>query len=43
MNYVSHHFCGAKAGHVNASTVMAVEVKAIERGQQPQIDTGNPH
>lgn len=28
---------------MNASTVMAVEVKAIERGQQPQIDTGNPH
>lgn len=22
---------------------MAVEMKAVERGQQPQIDTGDPH
>lgn len=23
--------------------VVAVEVKAVERGQQPQVDTGDPH
>lgn len=39
----SHHLGGAEAGHSNASAVMAVEVKAVERGQQPQIDTGDPH
>lgn len=39
----SHHLGGAEAGHLNSSVVMAVEMKAIERGQQPQIDTWNPH
>ncbi len=39
----SHHLGGAEARHLNASVVMAVEVKAVERGQQPQIDTGDPH
>ena len=39
----SHHLGGAEAGHSNASAVMAVEVKAVEGGQQPQIDTGDPH
>ena len=39
----SHHLKGAEAGHLNPSTVMAVEVEAVERGQKPQVDTGNPH
>lgn len=39
----SHHLGSAEARHLNASVVMAVEVKAVERGQQPQIDTGDPH
>lgn len=39
----SHHFGGAEAGHSYTSAVMAVEVKAVERGQQPQINTGDPH
>lgn len=39
----SHHLGGAEAGHSNASAVMAVEMKAVEGGQQPQIDTGDPH
>lgn len=39
----SHHLGAAEAGHLNASAVMAVEMKAVERGQQPQIDTGDPH
>lgn len=39
----SHHLRNAEAGHSNASGVMAVEVKAVEGHQQPQIDTGHPH
>lgn len=37
-----HHLGRAEAGHPDASTVMAVEVKAVEGGQQPQIDAGDP-
>lgn len=39
----SHHLGGAEARHSNVSAVMAVEVKTVERGQQPQINTGDPH
>lgn len=39
----SHHLGTAEGRHLNASVVMAVEVKAVERGQQPQIDTGDPN
>lgn len=39
----SHHLGGTEAGHSNASAVMAVEVKAVEGGQQPEIDTWDPH
>lgn len=39
----SHHFGSAEARHLNASTVMAVEMKAVEGSQQPQIDTRDPH
>ena len=38
-----HHLGDAKAGHLNPSTVMAVKAKTVERDQQPQIDTGDPH
>lgn len=40
---MSHHLGRAEAGHLNVSAVMAVEMKTVERGQQPQIDTGDPH
>lgn len=39
----SHHLGGAEAGHSNASAVVAVEEKAVEGGQQPKVDTGDPH
>lgn len=39
----SHHLGSAEGRHLNASMVMAVEVKAVERGQQPEIDTGDPN
>lgn len=39
----SHHLGGAEAGHLNASAVMAVEVKTVERDKQPQVDTRDPH
>lgn len=39
----SHRLGAAEAGHSNASGVMAVEVKAVERRQQPQINTRHPH
>lgn len=38
-----HHFGGAEARHLNASMVAAVEMKAVEGSQQPQIDTRDPH
>lgn len=39
----SHHFGCAEARHLNAPMVMAVEMKAVEWSQQPQIDTRDPH
>lgn len=39
----SHHLGGAKAGHTDASMVMAVEVEAVKGGEQPEIDAGDPH
>lgn len=39
----SHHFGCAEARHLNAPVVMAVEMKAVEWSQQPQIDTRDPH
>lgn len=39
----SHHLGTAEAGYLNSATVMAVEMEAVERCQQPQVDAGNPN
>ena len=40
---VPHHLGGAQAGDADASVAMAVEVQAVEGGQQPEVHTGHPH
>lgn len=40
---LTHHFCHAEAGHADPSGVMTVQVKTVERHQQPQVDAWYPH